>query len=273
MRPERPGFRPNLGWTHNHLTQDRDSIGRPVTGTSDRMSGTRKLHIKSYGCQMNVYDSQRMTDTMAREGFVAASAPEDADLIVLNTCHIREKAAEKVYSELGRMRLLTDAAAREGRKLVIAVAGCVAQAEGEEIIRRAPAVDLVLGPQNYHRLPALVARAARGDKVVDTEFPVEDKFDHLPPASREATRARGVTAFITVQEGCDKFCTFCVVPYTRGAEVSLPVEKIIEDVKRLADNSVRELTLIGQNVNAYNGADKGSESTLARLMYALAEIP
>ncbi len=183
------------------------------------MSGTRKLHIKSFGCQMNVYDSQRMADTMAREGYAEAVAPDDADLIVLNTCHIREKAAEKVYSELGRIRRLKEAAARDGRQVVIAVAGCVAQAEGEEIIRRAPAVDLVFGPQNYHRLPDLVARAARGGKVVDTEFPVEDKFDHLAPASRAATRARGAAAFVTVQEGCDKFCTFCVVPYTRGAEV------------------------------------------------------
>ncbi|HUI96039.1 MAG TPA: tRNA (N6-isopentenyl adenosine(37)-C2)-methylthiotransferase MiaB [Xanthobacteraceae bacterium] len=237
------------------------------------MSGTRKLHIKSYGCQMNVYDSQRMTDTMAREGFVAAAAPEDADLIVLNTCHIREKAAEKVYSELGRMRRLKDAAAREGRRLVIAVAGCVAQAEGEEIMRRAPVVDLVLGPQNYHRLPGLVARAEGGGKVVDTEFPVEDKFDHLPPASREATRARGVAAFVTVQEGCDKFCTFCVVPYTRGAEVSRPVAAIVAEVERLADAGVREVTLIGQNVNAYHGEGPGGTWSLARLLHRLAEVP
>jgi tRNA-2-methylthio-N6-dimethylallyladenosine synthase len=252
-----------------------ESSGLTTNGDShpDRMSGTRKLHIKSYGCQMNVYDTQRMTDTMAREGFVAAAAPEDADLIVLNTCHIREKAAEKVYSELGRMRQLKDAAAREGRKLVIAVAGCVAQAEGEEIIRRAPAVDLVLGPQNYHRLPGLVARAERGDKVVDTEFPVEDKFDHLPPASRETTRARGVTAFVTVQEGCDKFCTFCVVPYTRGAEVSRPVAAIVAEVERLADAGVREVTLIGQNVNAYHGEGPGGTWSLARLLCRVAEVP
>src|SRR5215467_655691 len=183
------------------------------------MSGTRKLHIKSYGCQMNVYDSQRMTDTMAREGFVEAEAPEDADLIVLNTCHIREKAAEKVYSELGRIRRLKQDAAREGRKVTVAVAGCVAQAEGREILRRAPVVDLVFGPQNYHRLPGLLARAER-ERVVDTEFPVEDKFDFLTAPSRDKTRSRGVSAFVTVQEGCDKFCTFCVVPYTRGTEVS-----------------------------------------------------
>jgi len=237
------------------------------------MSGTRKLHIKSYGCQMNVYDSQRMTDTMAREGFVAAAEAEDADLIVLNTCHIREKAAEKVYSELGRVRRLKDAAARDGRKVVVAVAGCVAQAEGEEIIRRAPIVDIVLGPQNYHRLPALVARAERGGKVVDTEFPVEDKFDHLPAASREATRARGVSAFVTVQEGCDKFCTFCVVPYTRGAEISRPAAKIVAEVEQLAAAGVREVTLIGQNVNAYHGAGPDGTWSLARLLHRVAEVP
>src|SRR5215467_7356979 len=237
------------------------------------MSGTRKLHIKSYGCQMNVYDSQRMTDTMAREGFVEAALPEDADLIVLNTCHIREKAAEKVYSELGRIRRLKDGAAREGRKVLVAVAGCVAQAEGEEILRRAPVVDLVFGPQNYHRLPDLVARAERGGKVVDTEFAVEDKFARLPAASRAATRARGVSAFVTVQEGCDKFCTFCVVPYTRGAEVSRPVAKIVEEVARLADAGVREVTLIGQNVNAYHGEGPGGAWTLSRLLHRLADVP
>ena len=171
---------------------------------------------------MNVYDSHRMADTLAPEGFVETATPDDADLIILNTCHIREKAAEKVYSELGRMRVLKEDAAREGRDVTIAVAGCVAQAEGEEIIRRAPAVDLVVGPQSYHRLPEMLQRAEHG-KVIDTEFPVEDKFDHLAAPSRAATRKRGVSAFVTVQEGCDKFCTFCVVPYTRGAEVSRPV--------------------------------------------------
>ncbi len=237
------------------------------------MSGTRKLHIKSFGCQMNVYDSQRMTDTMAREGYADAAAPDDADLIVLNTCHIREKAAEKVYSELGRIRRLKEEAARDGRQVIVAVAGCVAQAEGQEIIRRAPVVDLVLGPQNYHRLPDLVVRAGRGGKVVDTEFPVEDKFDHLAPASRAATRARGATAFVTVQEGCDKFCTFCVVPYTRGSEVSRPVQKIVDEVARLADAGVREVTLIGQNVNAYHGAGPDGTWSLARLLHRVADIP
>src|SRR5262245_55332877 len=211
------------------------------------MSGPRKVHIKSFGCQMNVYDSHRMADTLAAEGFTETARVEDADLVILNTCHIREKAADKVYSELGRMRVLKEAGARDGRVVTIAVAGCVAQAEGEEIIRRAPTVDLVVGPQSYHRLPSLLARAAalaskasgqRGNStsaraghspksgssarasegaVVDTEFPVEDKFDVLAPPSRQATRARGVSAFVTVQEGCDKFCTFCVVPYTRGS--------------------------------------------------------
>jgi len=237
------------------------------------MGGTRKLHIKSYGCQMNVYDSQRMTDTMAREGFVETASPEDADLIVLNTCHIREKAAEKVYSELGRIRQLKQGAAREGRKILVAVAGCVAQAEGDEIIRRAPVVDLVFGPQNYHRLPDLLARAERGAKVVDTEFALEDKFDHLAPASVAATRARGVSAFVTVQEGCDKFCTFCVVPYTRGSEVSRPVAKIVAEVERLADAGVREVTLIGQNVNAYHGDGPGGAWTLGRLLHRLADLP
>jgi tRNA-2-methylthio-N6-dimethylallyladenosine synthase len=237
------------------------------------MSATRKLHIKSYGCQMNVYDSQRMTDMMAQAGFVETSSPEDADLIVLNTCHIREKAAEKVYSELGRMRKLKESAALDGRKLVVAVAGCVAQAEGEEIIRRASTVDLVLGPQNYHRLPDLLARVERGQKVVDTEFPVEDKFDHLAPASRAATRARGISAFVTVQEGCDKFCTFCVVPYTRGSEVSRPVAKIVGEIERLVDAGVREVTLIGQNVNAYHGEGDGGPWSLARLLHRLAGIP
>src|SRR5215470_3970877 len=180
----------------------------------------RKLHVRSYGCQMNVYDSDRMIDLLTRDAYVETAAPEDADLIILNTCHIREKAAEKVYSELGRIRKLRHEAARAGRNLLVAVAGCVAQAEGEEIIRRAPVVDLVIGPQNYHRLPALLARAERGIKVVDTEFPVEDKFAHLAPATAAAIRSRGVGAFVTVQEGCDKFCTFCVVPYTRGSEIS-----------------------------------------------------
>ena len=234
---------------------------------------TRKLYVKSYGCQMNVYDSHRMADTLAPEGFVETATPDDADLIILNTCHIREKAAEKVYSELGRMRVLKNDAAREGRRVTVAVAGCVAQAEGAEIVRREPSVDLVVGPQSYHRLPDMLARAEHG-KVLDTEFPVEGKFEHLAAPSRAAIRKRGISAFITVQEGCDKFCTFCVVPYTRGAEVSRPVAKIVAEAERLADAGVREITLIGQNVNAYHGEDLGGRaSTLGRLMHRLADIP
>jgi len=231
------------------------------------MNEPRKLFVKSFGCQMNVYDSRRMADTLAPRGYVETAAADDADLVILNTCHIREKAAEKVYSELGRMRRLKEAAAAKGRHVVIAVAGCVAQAEGEEIIRRAPAVDLVFGPQSYHRLPELLARAQRGDKPVDTEFPLDDKFDHLAAPSTAAIRARGVSAFVTVQEGCDKFCTFCVVPYTRGAELSRPVNKILTEVEQLAAAGVREITLIGQNVNAYHGdGPDGRPSSLAQLL-------
>jgi tRNA-2-methylthio-N6-dimethylallyladenosine synthase len=234
----------------------------------------RKLYVKSYGCQMNVYDSHRMTDLLTRDQYAETAGPEDADLIILNTCHIREKAAEKVYSELGRIRKLKRQAALAGRNLIVAVAGCVAQAEGEEIVRRAPVVDIVVGPQNYHRLPALLERAERGTKTVDTEFAVEDKFDHLAPAPAAVTRARGVTAFVTVQEGCDKFCTFCVVPYTRGAEMSRPVAKILAEVERLAAAGVREITLIGQNVNAYHGeAERGRPATLGDLLRRLAELP
>ena len=237
------------------------------------MKGTRKLFVKSFGCQMNVYNSQRMADTLAPEGYVETAAPEDADLIILNTCHIREKAAEKVYSELGRMRRLKQDAAANDRRVLIAVAGCVAQAEGEEIVRRAPAVDLVVGSQNYHHLPGLIARAERDGHTVDTEFPADDKFDHLAAPSRAATRARGVTAFVTVQEGCDKFCTFCVVPFTRGAETSRPVDKIVAEVERLANSGVREVTLIGQNVNAYHGAGPdGRPRSLAQLLERLAGI-
>src|SRR5204862_440419 len=209
------------------------------------MKPPRKLHIKSYGCQMNVYDAQRMVDTLAGEGFVETASVEDADLVILNTCHIREKASEKVYSELGQLRVVKDDAARQGREMRIAVAGCVAQAEGAEIIRRAPTVDVVVGPQSYHHLPQLLARAKSHGRALETEFPVEDKFGFLPAPKPAAIRARGISSFVTVQEGCDKFCTFCVVPYTRGAEVSRPVAKIIDDVMRLADNGVREITLIG----------------------------
>ncbi len=238
------------------------------------MKPPRKLHIKSYGCQMNVYDAQRMVDTLAPEGFVETANAEDADLVILNTCHIREKASEKVYSELGRLRVAKDEAAREGRAMQIAVAGCVAQAEGEEIVRRAPTVDVVVGPQSYHHLPELLKRAGEQGRAIETEFPAADKFGFLAQPKPAAIRARGISAFVTVQEGCDKFCTFCVVPYTRGAEVSRPVARIVDDVKRLADNGVRELTLIGQNVNAYHGdGPDGKSWPLGKLLEHLARIP
>lgn len=235
-------------------------------------TNSKKVFVKSYGCQMNVYDAERMVDALGASGYGEAKGMDEADLVILNTCHIRERAAEKVYSELGRVRELRNERAVAGRETTIVVAGCVAQAEGAEIQRRMPAVDLVVGPQSYHRLPDLVERARRG-RVVDTEFPVESKFDHLPAPSRKAIRARGVSAFVTVQEGCDKFCAFCVVPYTRGAEVSRPVARIEDDVRRLAEAGVREVTLIGQNVNAYHGEGPGGgEWTLARLMERLAAI-
>lgn len=236
------------------------------------LRGKRKVHVKSYGCQMNVYDSNRIADTLASQGYVETATPEDADLVVLNTCNIREKAAEKVYSELGRLRVLKQEAAQQDRRMTIAVAGCVAQAEGGEIIRRAPTVDLVIGSQSYHRLPELLEQAQQGP-VIDTEFPAEDKFDFLAPPSDAAIRARGISAFITVQEGCDKFCTFCVVPYTRGAEISRPAAKIVAEAERLARAGVREITLIGQNVNAYHGeGPDGRPWTLGRLMERIARI-
>ena len=230
----------------------------------------KKLFIKTYGCQMNVYDSARMADLLAPLGFAPGSGPEDADMVILNTCHIREKAAEKVYSELGRLKQLKLARAAEGRSMLIAVAGCVAQAEGEEILRRQPAVDVVVGPQSYQRLPQMLAEITRGaGHVLETEFPAEEKFDSLPGDGA----APGPAAFLTVQEGCDKFCTFCVVPYTRGAEFSRPVKQILEEAQRLARSGVRELTLLGQNVNAYCGeGPDGSHWSLARLLYRLAEI-
>jgi tRNA-2-methylthio-N6-dimethylallyladenosine synthase len=237
------------------------------------MSEPRKVYVKSFGCQMNVYDSRRMADTLAPKGYVETAAAEEADLLILNTCHIREKAAEKVYSELGRVRVMKNAAAAQGRNVVVAVAGCVAQAEGEEIIRRAPVVDLVFGPQSYHRLPELLDRAKRDGRAVDTEFPANDKFNHLAAPSAAAIRARGVSAFVTVQEGCDKFCTFCVVPYTRGAEVSRPVRKVLAEIEHLAAAGVREITLIGQNVNAYHGeGPDGRTWPLPRLLERSAQI-
>jgi tRNA-2-methylthio-N6-dimethylallyladenosine synthase len=229
----------------------------------------KKLFVKSYGCQMNVYDAERMADVLAPEGFTETAVMEEADLVILNTCHIREKAAEKVYSELGRVRQVKRAREAEGRETKVVVAGCVAQAEGREIQSRAPVVDVVVGPQSYHRLPELIERASRERGVVDTEFPLESKFDRLP-----AVRGRGATAFLTVQEGCDKFCTFCVVPYTRGAEASRPVARIIAEAERLAIAGVREITLIGQNVNAYHGGGPGGRVwSLGRLLHRIAGIP
>jgi len=228
---------------------------------------------------MNVYDSARMAEVLAPLGYEPGESPEDADMVILNTCHIREKASEKVYSELGRLRKIKDTRRDEGRQTVIAVAGCVAQAEGEEMLRRAPYVDIVLGPQTYHRLPEMVARATRasgaaasgapGQGVLDTDFPIESKFDHLPQTRRET----GVSAFLSIQEGCDKFCTFCVVPYTRGAEFSRPVDQIVAEAETLVSGGVRELTLLGQNVNAYHGLDgAGRETGLGSLVRRLAEI-
>ena len=238
------------------------------------MDRPRKLHIKSYGCQMNVYDAERMVDSLARENFVETTDVADADVVVLNTCHIREKASEKVYSELGRLRETKANATRNGRDMKIVVAGCVAQAEGDEITRRADMVDVVVGPQSYHHLPALLRRAGAGTPAVETEFPVEDKFNVLPPPRPDAIKARGITSFVTVQEGCDKFCTFCVVPYTRGQETSRPVKAIADDVRRLADNGVREITLIGQNVNAFHGeGPDGRPWPLGKLLEHLAAIP
>ncbi|MER8553272.1 tRNA (N6-isopentenyl adenosine(37)-C2)-methylthiotransferase MiaB [Mesorhizobium sp. M0976] len=223
---------------------------------------------------MNVYDSQRMTDALAADGYAATDVIGEADLVLLNTCHIREKAAEKVYSELGRIRELKAERAKAGREMLVGVAGCVAQAEGAEIIRRSPAVDLVIGPQTYHRLPGVLARARSGEKIVETDYAVEDKFEHLPQPKRAELIRRGVTAFLTVQEGCDKFCTFCVVPYTRGSEVSRPVAQIVAEAERLADAGVREVTLLGQNVNAWHGrGENGAEWGLGRLLFRLAEIP
>jgi len=223
---------------------------------------TRKLYIRSYGCQMNVYDSERMAEAMAGAGYESVDAPDDADLVLLNTCHIREKAAEKVYSEIGRLKALKAA----NPAMRIGVAGCVAQAEGEEILARAGAVDLVVGPQAYHRLPDLAARAGAGERPVDTDFPAEDKFGQLGARRRPSPPS----AFLTVQEGCDKFCAFCVVPYTRGAEFSRPVERVLAEARDLVARGAREVTLLGQNVNAYHGeGPDGRDWSLARLIAAL----
>ncbi|TAJ40862.1 MAG: tRNA (N6-isopentenyl adenosine(37)-C2)-methylthiotransferase MiaB [Reyranella sp.] len=248
----------------------------------------KRVFIRTYGCQMNIYDSDRMADVLRPLGYALSDSPEQADLVVLNTCHIRERASEKVYSELGRLRDLKAERHLEGSDLTIAVAGCVAQAEGEEIVRRQPAVDIVVGPQAYHRLPELLARAARksderrfdgrrrpGAGVLDTEFPAESKFDHLPAPSDADVRAG--SAFLAIQEGCDKFCTFCVVPYTRGAEYSRPAAEVLQEARALVAAGAVELTLLGQNVNAYHGEAApgsigGSTWGLARLIREIAEI-
>lgn len=258
----------------NHLSETPDRLADQESAQS--VSGTEKksVFIKTYGCQMNVYDSDRMADVLAPAGYAETLDPATADLVILNTCHIREKAAEKVYSELGRLRALKEERERNGGSMTIGVAGCVAQAEGEEMVRRAPVVDLVFGPQSYHRLPDLLKRTDNGSRgIVETDFPVEDKFDALPAPEKKKTIARGRTAFLTVQEGCDKFCAFCVVPYTRGAEFSRPVAKVIQEAKDLVAGGVREITLLGQNVNAYHGeGSDGKDWSLGRLLYALAEI-
>ncbi len=223
----------------------------------------KRLHVITWGCQMNVYDSGRMADVLAPLGYQPADVPDGADMVILNTCHIRDKAAEKVFSELGRLRRLKEAT---GNRMILAVAGCVAQAEGAEILTRAPYVDIVLGPQTYHRLPEMVAQASRaGGKVIETDFPPEDKFDHLP----DSATPQGVTAFLTIQEGCDKFCSFCVVPYTRGAEQSRPAAAILREARHLVAQGAREITLLGQNVNAWHNEGWG----LGRLLRELAEIP
>ena len=243
--------------------------GVPTNGAP---APSKRVFVKTYGCQMNVYDGDRMAESLAPAGYARVDAPEDADLVILNTCHIREKAAEKVYSELGRLRVLKEERAGEGRDLKVGVAGCVAQAEGAEIVARAPVVDLVVGPQTYHRLPDIVARSADGP-VVDTDHAPESKFDHLPARDGMKVRSRGVSAFLTVQEGCDKFCTFCVVPYTRGAEVSRPMARILDEARGLMEVGVREITLLGQNVNAWHGeGPDGRERGLAHLLRALSDL-
>jgi tRNA-2-methylthio-N6-dimethylallyladenosine synthase len=239
-------------------------------------AGPRRLHVITWGCQMNVYDSGRMADVLAPLGYAPSEVPDGADMVILNTCHIRDKAAEKVFSELGRLRRLQQRKAADGGRMILAVAGCVAQAEGAEILARAPYVDIVLGPQTYHRLPEMVARAARaaqGDKagaVIETDFPAEDKFDFLP----DAAAPQGITAFLTIQEGCDRFCSFCVVPYTRGAEVSRPAVAVIAEARRLLAQGAREITLLGQNVNAWHGeAPDGGRWGLGHLLRELASLP
>ena len=235
------------------------------------MPDPKRLHVITWGCQMNVYDSARMADTLAPLGYAPASGPDDADMVILNTCHIRERAAEKVFSELGRLRVVKEARTAAGKRTVLAVAGCVAQAEGDALLRRAPFVDIVMGPQAYHRLPEMVARASRAaGAVIDVDFATVEKFDALP----EQAASQGLTAFLTVQEGCDKFCSFCVVPYTRGAEMSRPAAAVLAEARRMVAGGTREITLLGQNVNAWAAqAPDGGRWGLAELVRALAAIP
>ncbi len=237
------------------------------------METPKKVFVKTYGCQMNVYDSARMQDALEQDGYQNTTVLEEADLVLLNTCHIREKAAEKVYSEIGRIRQVKEKREATNRPMTIGVTGCVAQAEGAEIVARAPVVDLVAGPQTYHRLPEMVRRATLGERVIDTEFEIEEKFEKLPQATKAQVQSRGVASFLTVQEGCDKFCTFCVVPYTRGAEVSRSSAQILDEAKSLIASGVREITLLGQNVNAWHGmGDKGDEWNFGKLLYAMADV-
>lgn len=249
----------------------KENTGKTIEGNAQAQTPAPKsVYLKTFGCQMNVYDSERMMEALAKDGYAVTDAPDDADLVILNTCHIREKAAEKVYSDLGRLRVMKDARRAAGKDTVIAVAGCVAQAEGSEITTRQPAVDLVVGPQSYHRLPALIARLGGGEsRIVETEFDQHEKFKSLPERSPQ----RMPSAFLTVQEGCDKFCTFCVVPYTRGIEVSRAVADVLAEARRLSSSGVREITLLGQNVNAYHGADAGGAAcSLAGLIAHLSRI-
>ncbi|MGV2121964.1 tRNA (N6-isopentenyl adenosine(37)-C2)-methylthiotransferase MiaB [Agrobacterium vitis] len=265
------------------MTQEISSLSasvEPVSAMVDNTSAQqkpapqKKVFIKTYGCQMNVYDSSRMADALVAEGYQSTEDMEEASLVLLNTCHIREKAADKVYSALGRLREMKKIRAARGEEFMIGVAGCVAQAEGEEIVRREPGVDVVVGPQTYHRLPQALRRARGGERVVDTDYAVEDKFEHLPDPTKIAGKRRMITAFLTVQEGCDKFCTFCVVPYTRGSEVSRPLAQLLGEAQRLVESGVREITLLGQNVNAWHGkGPDGREMGLGDLLYKLAEIP
>ena len=258
--------------TATHQIATLETVAHETSAETAR-DNRKRVHIKSFGCQMNAYDAGRMADVLAPQGYDETASIEDADLVILNTCNIREKAVEKVYSELGRVREFKTARAKAGLKTLVAVAGCVAQGEGRALLKHTKTVDLVVGPQSYHRLPGLLAEALLGRRPVDTEFPAEPKFDHLPQPARDRTQARGVSAFVTVQEGCDKFCTFCVVPYTRGAEVSRPAAKIIADIAHLAEAGVREVTLLGQNVNAYHGEGPGGEDwTLVDLLEAISAI-